>query len=269
MNGEEFEKTIHALHEKLLQLTATKGAEYTQGRDNRFDNFERQAEALGLTREQVLLVFLNKHLDSITTYVKDRALARGREYSEPMTGRVDDAILYLLLLRGMMAQNEAGYFAGAFRGMEELMRPGPDVELSPLACEHNFSEGPNFGHVSLNVGGVTTAARTVEVELRSAEVLDPLAGTHGSRAVYEAEGFKFEGKHAVISAHHPAAVKACQSLGLPPSVSALSAPDQLFKFGRGDTVTFVDVGSPDCKRLYGEVAQRSQDQGFTLAEMTG
>lgn len=364
MNGEEFEKTIHVLHERLLQLTATKGAEYTQGRDNRFDNFERQAEALGLTREQVLLVFLNKHLDSITTYVKDRALNRGRKYSEPMTGRVDDAILYLLLLRGMIQKNTAAEnYAGAFRGREDLMQMGPDVALSPLTCRHNFGNftddpipadvmahtamaeaigelpiitepwqseavfifedahrrgkggnpdlvGYSFTmpyeafrqigedpiraafqrawdegmvkidgepmksyvdrqRVSLDVGGVTTAPRTVEVELRSAEVIDPLAGTHGSRAVYEAEGFKFKGHHAVISSFHPAAVKECQRLGLTPGTSALSAPDQLFGFGRGDTVTFVHVNLVDSNRLWGEVLQRSMQQGFTLVEARG
>lgn len=269
MNGEEFEKTIHVLHERLLRLTATKGAEYTQGRDNRFDNFERQAEALGLTREQVLLVFLNKHLDSITTYVKDRALGRERKYSEPMTGRVDDAILYLLLLRGMMQKNTAAEEGAEWRGARpsasEPLGAGPlEVHADGVFIPHASPQ-----KMSLDVGGVTTAARTVEVELRSAEVIDPLAGTHGSRAVYEAEGFKFEGKRAVISAHHPAAVKECQNLGLSPSTSALSAPDQLFKFGRGDTVTVVAVGSPDCQRILNEVRQRAMDQGFRIDEVLG
>lgn len=258
MNGEEFEKSIHALHEKLLQLTATKGAEYTQGRDNRFDNFERQAEALGLTREQVLLVFLNKHLDSITTYVKDRALNRGRVYSEPMTGRVDDAILYLLLLRGMMEKNEAAYFGAAFAAMDERSELRWQGESSfnavaeaigklPVVNPADYVNGVFIPHaqsqkVTLDVGGVTTAARTVEVELRPA------------------------GRQVIISVHHPAAVKLCQSMGLTPGTSALSAPDQLFGFGRGDLVIFINVGSATCASMLGELRQRAKDQGFQLAE---
>ncbi|MBT9158766.1 MAG: hypothetical protein DDT26_00013 [Dehalococcoidia bacterium] len=101
MNSAEFAKTIDELHQRLKSLTASKGEEYKRREDNQFANFERGALALGLTREQVLMVYLSKHIDSITTWVKDLSRGENREYAEPISGRIDDAILYLLLLRGM------------------------------------------------------------------------------------------------------------------------------------------------------------------------
>lgn len=104
MNTIEFRDSIDGLHARLHALSASKGEEYKRRDDNQFANFERGAQALGLTREQVLMVYLSKHLDSITTFVKDHAVGQKFEYAEPVTGRIDDAILYLLLLRGMVTE---------------------------------------------------------------------------------------------------------------------------------------------------------------------
>lgn len=106
MKAEAFAKSIDELYERLKSLTASKGEEYKRREDNQFANFERGAQALGLTREQVLMVYLSKHLDSIVTYVKDRAAGQEKQYAEPISGRIDDAILYLLLLRGMTIEND-------------------------------------------------------------------------------------------------------------------------------------------------------------------
>lgn len=106
MKAEAFAKSIDELYERLKSLTASKGEEYKRREDNQFANFERGAQALGLTREQVLMVYLSKHLDSIVTYVKDRAAGQEKQYAEPISGRIDDAILYLLLLRGMTTEND-------------------------------------------------------------------------------------------------------------------------------------------------------------------
>jgi len=132
MNANEFAKSIDQLYERLKALTASKGEEYKRREDNQFANFERGAQALGLTREQVLMVYLSKHMDSITTYVKDRAAGQERVYSEPITGRIDDAILYLLLLRGMAVENE-----GVARAIET--------------------------QATVGIGGVTTPRRTAGV----------------------------------------------------------------------------------------------------------
>lgn len=119
MNTAEFTDSIDDLYKRLKSLTETKGEEYKRRDDNQFANFERGAVSLGLTREQVLMVYLSKHLDSVVTYVKDRAGGQEKVYAEPISGRIDDAILYLLLLRGMTVENDRERDRRAPEGMLE------------------------------------------------------------------------------------------------------------------------------------------------------
>lgn len=100
MKNETFIKTLHDLHDRLLALSASKGEEYKGADDNQFGNFERAGIRRGLTREQVLMVYLDKHMESIDTYIRENGV--GRNYSESIIGRVDDAILYLAILRAML-----------------------------------------------------------------------------------------------------------------------------------------------------------------------
>lgn len=74
------------------EILGVKGRDYTQG-DGRLKNFTRNAERLGLSAEQVLAIYLFKHMDAIETYLR-----KGRVESEPIEGRIYDAINYLLLL---------------------------------------------------------------------------------------------------------------------------------------------------------------------------
>lgn len=122
MKANDFALSIDELYERLKALTASKGEEYKRREDNQFANFERGAQALGLTREQVLMVYLSKHMDSIVTYVKDRAAGQERQYAEPISGRIDDAILYLLLLRGMTVENDALFGARVVAAIESGAR---------------------------------------------------------------------------------------------------------------------------------------------------
>lgn len=82
------------------RILAVKGADYTQG-DYRLKNFDRNAERLGLTPEQVLGVYFFKHIDAIETF-----LLRGAVESESIEGRIFDAINYLLLLFKMVRRQE-------------------------------------------------------------------------------------------------------------------------------------------------------------------
>jgi hypothetical protein len=93
MNGSDFSRLIDATAERLQRLTATKGAEYANS-SNQLANFGRLAERLGLKPEAVILVYLTKHLDAIDSYVRT-----GQVHSEPIEERIDDAILYLILLK--------------------------------------------------------------------------------------------------------------------------------------------------------------------------
>ena len=79
--------------------------EYARKNENAFANFERVGERLGLDRKQVLMVYLEKHLDGIHAYI-----AGHRSQREDVRGRINDAIVYLCLLRAMI-EEETGEFA--------------------------------------------------------------------------------------------------------------------------------------------------------------
>ena len=89
MRKDRFQQLLIQTHEQMLKLTASKGEEYANneasGLADQHANFKRLAEELGLTPEQVLSVYLTKHLDAVKSYLRV-----GREFSEPIDGRIDD-----------------------------------------------------------------------------------------------------------------------------------------------------------------------------------
>lgn len=101
MTTDKFIRLIDRQHMIMMQLTESKGQEYARSCDDQLANFKRQGAELGTTPEQILMVYLNKHIDSIKSYVKKLGSDEVINLSEPIEGRIDDAILYLLLLKGL------------------------------------------------------------------------------------------------------------------------------------------------------------------------
>ena len=102
MNKNQFRLMLDATHNNLVSMTATKGEEYSRDNDDQLANFKRQAADLGVSSIMVLAVYLNKHLDAIKSFIKN-----GREFSEPIGGRIDDSILYLILLKGLISDHRS------------------------------------------------------------------------------------------------------------------------------------------------------------------
>ena len=75
--------------------------EYARKNSNAFANFERVGKNLDISREEVLLVYLLKHIDGICSFVKGHKSQR-----EDVRGRLTDAIVYLCLLWGMINEEE-------------------------------------------------------------------------------------------------------------------------------------------------------------------
>lgn len=97
MNTTRFkEEYLVATMERLIELTDSKGREYANS-DDQLANFKRLATRLGLSPAQVAMVYLTKHLDSIDSWVSNPY----QDLSEPIDGRIDDAILYLILLKAI------------------------------------------------------------------------------------------------------------------------------------------------------------------------
>lgn len=107
MGNKEFLNMVRETFESITKLTATKGQEYAGDgsvNTNQHANFDRWSAELDMTPEKALKVLLNKHLDSINTWVKRlerEPVSVMPAPSEPMEGRFDDAILFLLLMKGM------------------------------------------------------------------------------------------------------------------------------------------------------------------------
>lgn len=93
MNAREFEGHLSQFFVDLRRITSSKGVEYANDTTDQLANFKRLAVQLGLLPEQVALVYLTKHLDSI-----QHAVRTGKVLSEPLHGRCLDAVLYLILL---------------------------------------------------------------------------------------------------------------------------------------------------------------------------
>jgi hypothetical protein len=75
--------------------------EYARKTTNAFANFERVAEHIESSREKVLMVYLLKHIDGISSFVNGHESQR-----EDVRGRITDAIVYLCLLWGMVESKE-------------------------------------------------------------------------------------------------------------------------------------------------------------------
>jgi len=67
-----------------------------------FSNFEKLATELGIPREKILWVYAMKHKDGIANYLNGVVSQR-----EPIAGRIDDLIHYLLILKAMIYENMA------------------------------------------------------------------------------------------------------------------------------------------------------------------
>jgi hypothetical protein len=101
MTYEEMRVTMEKVFSECMVLREAGQKEYAHQSDNAFANFDRVSNRLGLPREQVLLVYLEKHIDGIHSWVKGH-----RSQREGVRGRINDAIVYLCLLRGMINSDD-------------------------------------------------------------------------------------------------------------------------------------------------------------------
>lgn len=87
--------SVSSLLAECREIRELKGADYSGDRDP-LANFTSGAATFGVPPRVVLGIYLSKHLAAVNAYVKD-----GHVQSEPIRGRIVDAINYLLLLNYM------------------------------------------------------------------------------------------------------------------------------------------------------------------------
>lgn len=88
-------------YEHIRTLAQKKGGEYS-GDQDRLLNFRRNGLALDLPMETIWAVYAAKHWDALMQYIKDKQMGKVRERLEPISGRVDDLLVYLLLFKAML-----------------------------------------------------------------------------------------------------------------------------------------------------------------------
>lgn len=105
------DKTWKAILDETLNniafLNHNKGEEYKADDNDQLANFRRRAIALDIQPEVVWGIYAGKHMDALETYIKDVKNGKSRFRSEPLAGRIDDLIMYLILLKAMVAEREA------------------------------------------------------------------------------------------------------------------------------------------------------------------
>lgn len=107
MNRTAFQELMHEQFGRLLDINNTKGHDYA-GDEDALDNFKRDEERIAkiAANNPHLLkwyVYFEKHLGAIMTYLEE-----GDVKSEPINGRIDDVLLYLFLLRGLIEEQREG-----------------------------------------------------------------------------------------------------------------------------------------------------------------
>jgi hypothetical protein len=85
------------------KLFATKNAEYGDKTDI-LANFRRLADQQGVPMSTAWFFLAGKHIDTITQYVKDVRENKNRSRSEPIRDRIDDMVVYSILLLAIVAE---------------------------------------------------------------------------------------------------------------------------------------------------------------------
>jgi len=106
MNTQELDKIVSETMEQCKNLLIVKGGEYA-GEGDRLANFKRGSELTGCRPLTVLAIYLSKHYDAFSTYVRDKEKGTDRPRSEDIRGRLDDLINYCLLAKAVIAEEEA------------------------------------------------------------------------------------------------------------------------------------------------------------------
>jgi len=97
MTYKDMQKVVRRQLKQVLKIRDAGQKEYARTEDNVFANFERVSSFTGVSREQALMTYLLKHIDGIMAHINGHKSQR-----EDVSGRITDAIVYLLLLQGMI-----------------------------------------------------------------------------------------------------------------------------------------------------------------------
>lgn len=100
MTNKAFYELMNNIFADTLIIAEQKGADYTKGSTDALANFKEGGKAIGINPKEVCWVFMNKHYQAITNYVR----TNGKSESEPISERIKDMINYLVLLQAIITE---------------------------------------------------------------------------------------------------------------------------------------------------------------------
>lgn len=102
MTNKDFYDLMNKIFEEAKVIAKAKGADYTKGSSDALANFKEGGKALNIAPEKVAWIFMNKHYQAITNYIR----TEGQSESEPISERIKDMINYLVLLQGLIVEKK-------------------------------------------------------------------------------------------------------------------------------------------------------------------
>jgi hypothetical protein len=102
MTNQQFIKETEEFFKQCIETMNKKGAEYSGTND-----FKRLAVKYSVPIEEIWGIYFSKHIDSIDTFIKKRRAGYSikqieQNLSEPISGRIMDAINYLAIFKGII-----------------------------------------------------------------------------------------------------------------------------------------------------------------------
>ena len=101
MTQNEMNTLMKYMLEDINKMRIEGQKEYSHDSTDVFANFTRVGNLLDESRQKVLMTYMLKHIDGIAAYVKGHKSQR-----EDVRGRITDSIVYLMLLRGMIEEED-------------------------------------------------------------------------------------------------------------------------------------------------------------------
>lgn len=134
MTFPEFDKFFDDFIQECRGMRDTKGKEYANG-TSRFGNFDRLAKTLEMDRLKIAQVYVQKHLDSLNSYIKT-----GEVYSqERIRGRIIDIVTYMILMAGMIEDTDS-----------PALNYGANSVISKLSNQGKYPLGATYRYSGVN-----------------------------------------------------------------------------------------------------------------------
>ena len=127
MTREGMTKVMEQIFAECQKLRGAGQAEYAHREEEAFANFIRVAERMHVDRKQVLMVYAEKHLDGIHSFLNGHKSQR-----EDVRGRINDVIVYMCLLRGMIDEENSTVRPATEEDLAELRALRPPLGASVL-----------------------------------------------------------------------------------------------------------------------------------------